>query len=154
MRMARRNHKNELEIDFSEPELGQVGSVDIWLADDRDETYLGGWYGYADELSRRLEEDEYFGLAKYLQREDAGNQIGYIAGMEVRQGITGRGVGTAMIEACLDIMRQQGVEVVFFHRSAGTRSSDEQLERLYKRVGFRNVKCCARDLWPVMRMDL
>ena len=152
--MSRSNpEKIDLETDSSDPELGHVGSVDVWLSGDRDQTYLGGWYGYADELARRLEEDEYFGLASYLQRVD-GRQVGYIAGMEVRQDLTGRGIGTAMIEACLDIMRSKQVDIVFLHRSAGNRSSDEELERLYKRIGFRNVKCCAKDMWPVMRIDL
>lgn len=149
----RNPEKVELETDSSDPELGQVGTVDVWVADDRDETYLGGWYGYADELARRLEDDEYFGLASYLKRAD-GYQVGYIAGMEVRRSLTGRGIGTAMIEACLDILRSKHVDEVFLHRSAGNRSSDEQLERLYRRIGFKNVKCCAKDMWPVMRMDL
>lgn len=151
--MATKSKKIELETSFSEPELGQVGSVDVWLVDDREETYLGAWYGDADVLARRLGEDDYLGLSRYVLKFD-GYGIGYIAGMEVRHGFTGRGIGTAMLEACLDILRQQHVDIVFIHRSAGTRSSDAQLKKLYERIGFRDVRCCARDFWPVMKMEI
>jgi GNAT superfamily N-acetyltransferase len=144
-----------LETDVTDHESGHVGSIDVWLDEDREQTYLGGWYGFADDLVRRLEEDEFYGLSQYLQRRlPPDSNVGYLAGMEVREELTRQGIGSAMIEAFIDLARKQGIDVIFLHRSGGLRSSDEQLERLYKRFGFKNVKCCARDIWPVMSLAL
>jgi len=142
-----------LETSVTPAEFGRPGSIDVWLSDDRENTYLGGWYGTAEEIGQRIEEDEFFGLAAYIEK-NVGGDVAYLAGMEVGEEKTRRGIGSAMFEAFVELARQEHVDVIFLHRSAGTRSSDEQLRKFYSRLGFRNVRCCARDVWPVMKLEI
>ncbi len=144
-----------IETSVNQYEAGHVGEIDVWLENNRDQTYLGGWYGFADDLARRLEEDEYYGLSRYIQKVyDPNDVIAYLAGMEVGEKVTGRGIGSTMVDAFLGLAREQSVRTFFLHRSQGRRSSDEQLKGFYKRFGFKKVRCCAKDLWPVMKLEM
>jgi len=143
-----------LEIDVTEPEMKYPGSLDVWLSEDRDSTYLGVWFGLPEGLALGLEEHEFHGLANYIRRLPDDHEYGYLAGMEVRTDLMGKGIGTEMVKVAFSELARRRVDAVFLHRSAERRSSDEQLKRFYSRFGFRGVRCCSSDFFPVMVVNL
>lgn len=146
--------KTPLEIDTVwDDRKNEVGTVDVWLKDERETTYIGAYLGRQKPLSGELERQEFYGLSDYVHKQRIG-PIGYLAGMEVREDLRGQGVGSAMVKEMLREMRDSAVRTVFLHRSASMGSSDEQLYEFYSRLGFEDVDCCVEDMWPVMKIEL
>jgi ribosomal protein S18 acetylase RimI-like enzyme len=146
--------KAALEIDtIWGDRKNEVGTIDVWLEDERDATYLGAFLGRQKALAGELEKQEFYELADYVRDRRLG-PIGYLAGMEVREDIRGQGVGSAMVKEMLREMKEAAVRTVFLHRSASIESSDEQLYDFYSRLGFEDVDCCGGDVWPVMKIQL
>lgn len=131
----------------------EVGTIDVWLQDERDTNYLGAFLGRQKALAEELDKQEFYEMADYI-REIRLGPIGYLAGMEVREDLRGQGIGTAMVKEMLKEMKGAAVRTVFLHRSGSMGSSDEELYEFYSRLGFEDVDCCDGDVWPVMKVDL
>lgn len=144
--------KIHVDVDWNDRAL-EIGSADVWLEGDRDETYLGTIIGRKAALGSWLDLEGFYGLGDYVRSLKAG-PIAYLAGMEVRQELMGRKVGSELMRGMIEAMKREGITTIVLHRSGNVWSSDKDLKRFYSRFGFEDVDCCSRDLWPVMRLDL
>jgi ribosomal protein S18 acetylase RimI-like enzyme len=139
------------EIDDVPAEIGSPGFLKIYLSGDDKRTFIWCWYGYDDEIADRLDADDCGGLAKYIRSGKGGEVVAYLAMMEVRPALGGRGIGSALISAAMEFLAERGVDSIFLHRSAVSRSSDALLKKFYTKNGFSDVRCCVNDSGKVMR---
>jgi ribosomal protein S18 acetylase RimI-like enzyme len=65
---------------------------------------------------------------------DVGGRIGELETLAVAEGARGRGVGSTLIEACREHLREEGVS----HWSVAVVEANADATRLYERFGFRS----------------
>ena len=76
-----------------------------------------------------------------------GDRSGSVWALFVRPGCEGRGVGQALMRACVDWMAALGLEEAELETGAGTRA-----ERFYRRFGWREVARTATDVTFRLRL--
>ncbi|MEA2973357.1 MAG: hypothetical protein QOG82_1815 [Actinomycetota bacterium] len=105
--------------------LGRLGEAHVLVAVDEDDEVLGG-ITYVDRPGR---------LASIDRPDQAELRM-----LAVAPEAQGRGVGTALVQACLDQARADGKREVMLHTAASMRRA----QRLYERMGFH--RAAERDL--------
>jgi len=97
----------------------------------------------ADGILVAVEEDRPVGyITTYLDRE-AG--IGRIPNLAVHPDYQGRGLGRRLIEASLNYMRENGMEIAKIE----TLAQNEVGSTFYPRMGFREVACQIHYIQPL-----
>ena len=132
-------------------EYGRIGEITV--AAYVDGGYISQGHGYAEELADTLtralgaevwvasdEANEVLGSVTWCPvgstwREIAGNDEGEFRMLAVAAEARGRGVGTALIQACLDEARATGLAGV----AISTMAEMTGAHRLYERMGFSRI---------------
>ena len=114
-----------------------------------DRTYIEAIHGTPDELANILcgRTHWFCGLAGLIKTSGI-SAAAYLSGIEVAEEQRGRGIGTAMLRAVLDRLRQLSIPEIYLH-AASPASAD-----FFAREGFMRVTCCMEDVFPVMKLTL
>lgn len=87
-----------------------IGTVYV-IVEGVDDTYAEAVFGSPAALAAFLDKDEWFDLANKVREE--GSPAAYLTGMEVEEGMRGRGVGSKMLRSILGELDRQGVKATW-----------------------------------------
>jgi len=130
--------------------IDETGEVSISTGE---HFYAASAFGTTKAIGDYLREQGFGGLGRYV-RSLRKRMVAYLSGMEVPAELRRRGYGSMLVYSLLREFERLNIQTVVLHASPSRGISMDSLAAFYKRFGFRDVDCCAEDVWPVMRLDL